>query len=245
LPRERSLTTARSSDYGQVLDGIHRLRYQVYCIERQFLDLAAYPQGREQDEYDQYAVHFAATDPGGRVVGTARLVLDSPIGFPLERRRPRLFPEFQRLPRARTGEISRLILAHGHRGGTIREPEILFGLFKALHDECRRLRLDYVLASMEPRLCRLLRRLGFPFGPIGEVMDYFGPVTPYYAQLDALAPGVRAILDHQRRLMHRAARFRYQDVRTDHDEAGLTEEQWIAVEGSDGVNGSLTPNRED
>ena len=83
----------------------HRLRYQVYCLERQFLDLTAHPEGRERDEFDAHAIHFAATDEDGEVVATARLVLDSPLGFPLERRAVDLAPEYKNLPRARTGEI--------------------------------------------------------------------------------------------------------------------------------------------
>jgi N-acyl-L-homoserine lactone synthetase len=204
------------------LDAIHRLRYQVYCLERQFLDLGAHPEGRETDEYDRYAVHFAATDETGELVATLRLVVDSPLGFPLEHRAVSLFPEFTRLRRALTGEISRLILARQQRGVIIAEPLLLFGLLKELYEESRRLGLDGLLATMEDGLARLVRRLGFQFRPIGPCMDYFGPVTPYWAPLDTLEPGYRKIIAHQHRVAERAATaFRFFNVRTATAEEGL------------------------
>ncbi len=39
--------------------------------------------------------------------------------------------------------------------------------------------LKHVFAMMEPRLCRLLRRFGILFTPVGEVMDYHGPRGPF------------------------------------------------------------------
>ena len=61
------------------------LRYEVYCLEQRFVDAARCTDGRESDDYDLHAIHFAAATERGEVVATLRLVLDSPIGFPLER----------------------------------------------------------------------------------------------------------------------------------------------------------------
>ena len=64
---------------GSVPLAVRRLRYEVYCLERQFVDAALFKRSdRESDEYDPHAVHFAATTPSGGVVATLRLVLDSP-----------------------------------------------------------------------------------------------------------------------------------------------------------------------
>jgi len=217
------------------LDAIHRLRYQVYCLERQFLDLTAHPEGRERDEFDAHAIHFAATDGDGEVVATARLVLESPLGFPLERRAVALAPEYKNLPRARTGEISRLIVAPGHRAT---EAQLLFGLLKELFEESRRLHLHGLLATMEHGLWRLLRRLRFPFQPIGEAMDYFGPVTPYWAAVDDLEGGYLKLLDHFQRMADRGFTYRYSNVRTPYAEDGVLEEEWSDLGASD-IEGSL------
>ena len=68
-----------------LLDTAFALRYQVYCEERGFLDPTQYPAHIESDAYDETSVHFI-----GRhrfrytAAGTARLVLPSHQGFPLQ-----------------------------------------------------------------------------------------------------------------------------------------------------------------
>lgn len=68
-----------------LLDAAYRIRYQVYCEERGFLDPRRYPGQLETDEYDPASVHFV-----GRhrfrclAAGTVRLVLASDLGFPLQ-----------------------------------------------------------------------------------------------------------------------------------------------------------------
>jgi Acetyltransferase (GNAT) domain len=81
------------------MDGIERLRYEVYCLECGFLDPADYLDRREQDEYDGYSVHLAGFNSEGDVIASLRLVRDSPLGFPLEAHSKELHPEFQDLPR--------------------------------------------------------------------------------------------------------------------------------------------------
>ena len=194
------------------LEGIHRLRYQVYCLERRFLDMSAYPECREADHYDPHAIHLAATDVGGNVVATLRLVMDSPFGFPVEGRGVRLFPEFDALPRARTGEVSRLIVAPEHRR-TSAGPLLLFGLFRELYAESRKLGLHGLIAAMEEGLCRLLEKVGLVFRAIGESVDYFGRVTPYWASVDGLELGYRRILAHRTRASAPVFRFHCVDAR--------------------------------
>jgi N-acyl-L-homoserine lactone synthetase len=180
------------------LHAVQRLRYEVYCLEQRFVDAARCTDGRESDEYDPHAIHFAAATDRGEVVATLRLVLDSPLRFPLERHAAGLLDHRPRAERPRTGEVSRLIIAERYRAATIREPLILFGLFRHLYEEAWRMGLDYLVAAMEGRLARLLRRLGFPFVPLGEPISYFGEVTPYGAPLGAMRPGYKRILAYQR-----------------------------------------------
>ncbi len=180
------------------LHAMQRLRYEVYCLEQRFVDAARCADGRESDEYDVHAIHFAAANERGELVATLRLVLDSPMGFPLERHASALLAGRPRSERPRTGEVSRLIIAPRYRTATIREPLILFGLFRHLYEESWRLGLDYLVAAMEGGLARLLRRLGFPFVALGEPISYFGEVTPYGAPLAAMRPGYRRILAYQR-----------------------------------------------
>ena len=61
----------------------YALRCRVYCEERGFLSLADYPDGIEQDEFDDYSLHFGSFDADGEMVGSARLVLRGPLTFPM------------------------------------------------------------------------------------------------------------------------------------------------------------------
>ena|SRR5882724_2246230 len=208
----RSSSAFPSAPYvhGGVLAAVRRLRYEVYCLERRFVDAALCAEGQESDKYDPHAVHFAATTPSGGVVATLRLVLDSPLGFPLEGHADGLLEARPGTERARTGEISRLIVAADYRAGTIRHPLLLFGLFRHLYEECGRLGLGYLVAAMEGSLARLLRRLGFPFLPLGASINYFGEVVPYGATLASMRRGYENILDYERTcLVGSASPFRY------------------------------------
>jgi N-acyl-L-homoserine lactone synthetase len=195
-PREPYVTPPRVPD--AALHAMQRLRYQVYCLEQHFVDAACCTDGRESDEYDPHSMHFAAATDTGEVVATLRLVLDSTLGFPLERHALSLLDERPRGERARTGEVSRLIIASRYRSSTIREPLILFGLFRHLYEESWRLGLDYLIAAMEGKLARLLRRLGFHFAQLGDPISYFGEVIPYGAPLATMRPGYRRIIEYQR-----------------------------------------------
>src|ERR1700687_2908229 len=201
------------------MDGIERLRYEVYCLECGFLDPAAYPDGREHDEYDGSSIHVAGFNSEEDIIASLRLVRDSPLGFPLEAHSKELSPEFQELPRDRTAEVSRLVVAkryrrrsHDGRYGTdvggeavvaagkrshsnrVRSqyPLIFFGLFGRMFEESVDMGLEFWLAAMEPSLARFLRSYGFIFTPIGPPIDYFGTVVPYSARIQDVFESVSA-----------------------------------------------------
>jgi hypothetical protein len=101
-------------------------------------------------------------------------------------------------------------VAPDYRAGTIRQPLLLFGLFRHLYEECGRLGLGYLVAAMEGSLARMLRRLGFPFLPLGAAISYFGEVVPYGATLDSMVPGYQSILEYERTcLIGSTSPFRY------------------------------------
>ena len=183
-----------------MLAEIQRLRYDVYCVERGYLDGNDFPDDRESDAFDDYAVHLVATGVDGEVIGTARLVVDSPLGFPLEAHAASLYPVFHSLPRHRTAEISRLVVAKSGRniqttGRRRVHPVVLFKVFREICLESRRAGLHYWLAAMEPSLQRLIRRLlGFEFIQIGDPMDYYGEVVPYMGNIAEF----RAIMERER-----------------------------------------------
>lgn len=197
---------------------IARLRYDVYCAERGFLDKADYANGEETDQYDVRSVHVAATDPSGVSVGTARLILGNQVTeFPFEQHCT-VYPQLELPPRWQSAEVSRLIVRNvAHRSARHRGPgelprlldspdpiridngansrlggsQITLELFRAMYRYSVRTGVRYWYAAMEKGLVRLLGRMGFRFVPIGPEGDYYGPVAIYLADLREIEDSLR------------------------------------------------------
>lgn len=70
-------------------------------------------------------------------------------------------------------------------------PQILLGMYRELYRYSRANGIRYWYAAMEKHLANSLRKMGFPFKPIGPEVDYYGPVTPYMADLDEVVASLR------------------------------------------------------
>lgn len=198
---------------------IYALRYEVYCLECNFLPAENYPDGLEFDEYDSYSTLFAACTNSDEVIGTARLI-QCPDGqqFPFEMHCNSLHKNITLPPKEECGEVSRLIV-HKHfrrrRGDSIEgvsreflfttithtrvddqpvhqperrinSPEIMLGLYRQMYHYSLDAGIRYWYAAMERSLARILRGFNFTFKPIGSESNYYGPVTPYIADLREL-----------------------------------------------------------
>jgi N-acyl amino acid synthase of PEP-CTERM/exosortase system len=68
------------------------------------------------------------------------------------------------------------------RGGNDRrnlQPDILLGIFRQAYRHCKRQGIGHLYMALEKPLMRLLERLFyFSLEPIGELVDYYGPVIP-------------------------------------------------------------------
>jgi N-acyl amino acid synthase of PEP-CTERM/exosortase system len=183
-----------------------RLRYQVYCVERQFLPVINYPRGVETDEFDAHAIHVGAVDRGGQLAGTARLVLpdhDSLPTFAHCTSAPVDGPLWG--PGARWVEASRLSVSRTYGGGTEsgipdgdghdrrddRGP-VFLAVIRGMYLASRRLGATHWLVSIEKSLQRLSSRNGIPLRRLGPQFDYLGPVTPYSLDLNELETNIRS-----------------------------------------------------
>jgi N-acyl-L-homoserine lactone synthetase len=166
------------------MDESHRLRYQVYCVERGFLDAADYPDRRECDEFDRYSLHLGVTDPDDSLLATARLVKVNMVGLPLFRH-CRLYPReldfFQ--DQTRVAEISRLCVSRSLRQRRIGSVSVAINLYRAIYQASKRNGFTHWLVATEPSLQRLLASLKVPFREVGPMTDYYGPVAPYLVDL--------------------------------------------------------------
>ena len=184
------------------LKKLYALRYQVYCLEKMFLDLRDYPSSLEHDQYDASAIHLGAYGADDSIIGSLRLVRSTKMHFPI----------FEHcvvsdLPTDASSlefaEISRLIISKRRRAD-VRQPDtmapaqivnerrdftnfgistLLMELFRVMFSYSKQRNIKYWLAAMEPSLMRLLQRYHFNFHPIGPMTDYYGQVIPCIASL--------------------------------------------------------------
>jgi N-acyl amino acid synthase of PEP-CTERM/exosortase system len=199
----------------ELLDEVHRIRYQVYCIENAYEDPAQNPSGLERDEYDEHSVHgllvHAATNAP---VGTVRLVMNRPGArrgsLPIHRvcRHPYL-RDSGVLPPSTTAEFSRFAISKQFRrrveemvtsheivcesSQCEREP-VVTHMTIALIGVALRLAfahgVTHLCAIMEPALLRLLTRFGIHFRPLGPQVAFHGWRQPCYTSLSSVLAGI-------------------------------------------------------
>lgn len=190
-----------------VLHSALKLRFQVYCIECNFLAPEDYPDRMERDEHDASATHFYAFDADDDLVGYVRLIRPDNAGhFPLHRHCD--VSSLQALPDPSGAvEISRLMVRADYRrrrgdrlsgvtaeqnraafAGERRQeaPQILLSLYRQMFAYSQAKGIRHWYAAMERPLARSLLRYRFGFRPIGPESDYYGPVAPYLADLREL-----------------------------------------------------------
>lgn len=168
----------------RLMDESHRLRYQVYCVERGFLSAEDYPDQRERDEFDRHSLHLGVIDAEGSLLATARLVKVNIAGLPLFRhcqiyaRESELYQETTRV-----AEISRLCVSRDLRKRNIGGASVAVNLYRAIYQASKRNGFTHWLVATEPSLQRLLASLQVPFREVGPRTDYYGPVAPYLVDL--------------------------------------------------------------
>ena len=190
-----------------------RLRYHVYCDECHFIDPSDHPDGFETDEYDESSRHFVITNPE-RVIGSARLILDSPKGFLIEKHCPSVSIH----PRHKAAELSRFIILESYRRRgndwfhypgnphpkinlktlfhTLKRkrPPLGLGLLREMYCFSKVHGITKWYALMERVTWHLLRAHGFVFKQMGKAVDVYGPVTPYMAFIE----DIEKALTHRR-----------------------------------------------
>jgi N-acyl amino acid synthase of PEP-CTERM/exosortase system len=201
-------------DSAKVLRAVYSLRYQVYINEWEFEVPDDHPVGLEFDDYDDHAVHFyARCKSESKVIGTVRSILDSDLGFPIERHFQLSGPSLE-IDRSCIAEVSRLAVSKEFRrraidqaffeagafvpnqlprymddGRDIRrhcEHELVRGLYQLVYRDSKERGLTHWYAVMAKGLSAILKRWGIEFVQIGEARDYHGVRAPYLASIKNL-----------------------------------------------------------
>lgn len=199
----------------QDIQAAFRLRYQVYCLDRQFEDATTFPQGIERDPYDDHSLHCllkhrASESP----IGTVRLVhpMATPTWFaqlPVAEYAPQeSMEEILRLPAGSTAEVSRFAITRSARE-ILRGPERLLGrqmtgaahlssisekllpymslgLIRGLVRLSMQHGISHWCLAAEPCLLRRLGAFGLHFRNSGPLVEHRGLRQVCYANLKEL-----------------------------------------------------------
>lgn len=166
-----------------------RLRYDVYCTEKNWLDSASYPDLMETDREDARSIVFLACDKDGKAVGTVRLIVNNEYGsahpLPISRH-----PSIQgKIDTLSSLEISRFSILESKRSG-----EVSIGLIRLLFltvlTEYKNAAFLYF--SVEDRFLSTLNLLGFEFRPIAEGADWYGDfLIPSFQKISTIDDSIR------------------------------------------------------
>jgi len=204
----------RISRNDPLMEEVYKLRYKVYVEEWGFEKPEDHPKGVEIDPYDPHSFHLIAVDnKSDEVIGTMRVILTSPLGFPIQHHCT-LTADCSGFDEQRLGEISRLAVSKEYRrragdrliydnGESAAAPvdkamqerrknefAIITGLYTCMYKESLAIGLQHWYAVMAKGLSILLSRMGVTFTPIGPEVDYHGKRTPYIGAIDEIAKKV-------------------------------------------------------
>lgn len=179
----------KTADTPDLIEETYRLRYQVYCVERNFLSGNA---GTEVDEFDSCSRHTVLINKAsGAVVGSARLILGSSRhphdSFPMQHFFDGQMPPGINLDT--TAEVSRFAISKERRSQTA-NALMRLSLVQGLVDLSAGLGLVHWCAVMEPCLLRLLEMSAIRFKAFGPLVEYHGLRQSCFNRIDELLEGV-------------------------------------------------------
>lgn len=147
---------------------IYKLRYDIYCEEKKWLDSSNYLKCQESDKYDESSLHFGAFDINNILVGSVRLILPkNGMAIPIEKDF-----EISISSNQKKVEISRLVIPKDRRG-----LNILGGLLWEIYNWGITNDITHAYAIVEINLLNYINRKGYPFKTIKEGKNYFGAYT--------------------------------------------------------------------
>jgi N-acyl amino acid synthase of PEP-CTERM/exosortase system len=199
------------ADSAELVASAHALRFQVYCLEREFEKAEEHPDGLETDAYDSHSVHGVVFHrPTKSAIGTARMILPKASGeesFPvaallrgssldlsdyvdltkcIEVSRFAISKEFRR---RKADQMDAAVLTRAQAGREINLAFLSLLQF-VLHESVKRDVL-YWTAVMEPKFLRLLARMGICYTAVGPLVMHHGIRQPCYCYLPDMLENAR------------------------------------------------------
>lgn len=233
------------ADTAELRNEVYRLRYQVYCVENDFLDPSHYDNAMESDEFDEHSAHYLIRHRKlGVFMATTRLVLPEASNvdklFPIEiHSEIDNFDAIKDVARHYLAEASRFCVSKEFRGrkneasaahdsdtleNTFTEdekkifPHITLALFACLIKMSHEHNVKDWYAVMEPALIRFFSTLGVKFVGIGPVTEYHGKRKPCVINVDDLLNGVASRDTNRWDMLTNKGKFWKEDT----DDAGVS-----------------------
>ena len=162
----------------------------MMCENLEWLPVNSYPAKEEQDEYDPgQSIIFLAKDMLDNCIGTARLILQGMLPFPIENHfdiYPKEYIEQIYGKLEHCVEVSRFIVPENL---FLKNHEITLMLCKSMINMSFRMGVTHAFLSVDYRFFRLLKILGFQLDEIGEPAFYLGSRTvPAILPLENMLP---------------------------------------------------------
>ncbi|MEP4767956.1 MAG: GNAT family N-acyltransferase [Roseibium sp.] len=194
LPELKPIVCRSISEINECL----RLRYDEYCLNRSWEDADSFPEGLEQDEYDEDAVHVLLQNrSSGAPVGTVRVILKHPVSP-----EDRSIPSFQWSDGFRdhvTGhyasrkmmELSRFTISRT-KCQSVNRSDLAKGIFPALAlikgflRATAKDKVEVVVFTTTLSLKRMLEKSGFFFHDLGIRLEHRGTRAPLYREIKPL-----------------------------------------------------------
>jgi len=190
------------------LDDSYRLRYEIYCLEEQFLSADNYPDGTQYDNYDKMSQHFVVRENKmDKIAGCVRLIKYSrELGFPTADHFSELYGKLSDLPLTEVYEVSRFCVSPYFRQRLVpkdglygiesyleenkphypegrseqrKYPIILLLMIKEMYRFSLGVGGRFWIASMEPGLIRYFSACGMKWVHLADnYIDFYGRVMP-------------------------------------------------------------------
>lgn len=141
---------------------VFTVRYQIFVEEKHWIEPT--PLKIEFDDFDHFSRHLLVVNDNHEVIGTVRMIDDSPLGFPYEK----VASLPSAVSRDQLYEVSRLSVLESERG---QRSLILVGLCRAVWRIATRHSKTHWCAVVDRPVARLLKTLGFEF--VYQGMDAF------------------------------------------------------------------------
>ena len=159
---------------GELYNRILRQRYDIYCVEKGYLDYKNYPDKKELDKFDAYSDFIAVLDESGGLAASTRFVHHAPFEFStptLEAYRIDV-REFGFAPEE-AGEVSRSIISPQYRGLSDSK-KITIAAHDLVYEISETLGIGVWFGAFEKSFLRLSNIFGIRYRGIGTPKAYGG-----------------------------------------------------------------------